>query len=130
MTYVHVFDGEEIISTELLLLSSDTIYSFLGGTLACAFDKRPNDLLKHEVCRHGISAGMEDFVLGGGYGRRDGIFRYKLSFAPSGTVAFRGGRAVHDPERYGHLIERRRRYEHAPGREWEPRETFFPAYRS
>ena len=45
LTYVHVFAGEQIVSTELLLLSPDTVYSFLGGTLPDFFEMRPNDLL-------------------------------------------------------------------------------------
>ena len=41
-----VSKGNTPISTEFLLLSKDTIYSYLGGTNADFFNCRPNDFLK------------------------------------------------------------------------------------
>lgn len=128
LSYVHVFDGEKMISTELLLLSPDTIYSFLGGTLSSCFEKRPNDLLKHEVIEWGAARGFKHYVLGGGISAGDGIFTYKRAFDPSGIHPFFVRRIQHSPERYDQLTWKRMRYEHAKKNNWKPREDFFPAY--
>jgi hypothetical protein len=128
LTYVHVFAGEQIISTELLLLSSDAIYSFLGGTLPAYFDMRPNDLLKHEVIEWGGGRGFRHYVLGGGITAGDGIYIYKRAFDPSGVYHFFVRRIVHDPERYDRLVEEHIAYERKRGTDWKPRDGFFPAF--
>lgn len=128
--FAHVLDAGRVVSTELVLRSSRRLYSYLGGTLAEAFDKRPNDLLKHEVAEWGRSQGLSAYVLGGGYGGPDGIFKYKLSFAPAGEVPFRVGRAVHDLDAVRGLVDRRRAFAAASGAAWSPRQGFFPAYRA
>src|ERR1035438_1807073 len=86
--YFHALIGGAVVSTELVLVSAQRVYSFLGGTDAAWFHVRPNDLLKVEIMNWARSAGKTEFVLGGGYARGDGIYRYKLSFAPSGSVPF------------------------------------------
>lgn len=128
--FFHVLSEDRVVSTELVLVSVRHLYSFLGGTLADAFDLRPNDLLKHEVIEWGRSQGKKAFVLGGGYGGEDGIFKYKLSFAPNGAVPFRVMRLVHRPEEATRLVAKRQAYESAQGTPWEPRAGFFPPYRS
>jgi hypothetical protein len=127
--FAHVRSGDRIVSTELVLRSARHLYSFLGGTLADAFEMRPNDLLKHAIVEWGIGEGLSAFVLGGGYGGPDGIFRYKLAFAPQGEIPFRTGRAIHDAAGYAELVEARRVHEGRTGT-WAPRETHFPAYRA
>jgi hypothetical protein len=47
--YVHALHGDDVVSSELVLLSEQTAYSFLGGTDSKAFELRPNDLLKWEL---------------------------------------------------------------------------------
>ena len=79
--FFHVLDAGRVVSTELVLISADNMYSFLGGTLADSFDKRPNELLKHEGMLWGRQADKQTFVLGGGYAENDGIFRYKKAFS-------------------------------------------------
>ena len=113
----HVLDGEQVVSTELALLSATSAYSFLGGTDEAAFELRANDLLKHELILWAKEAGKRRFVLGGGQREDDGIFRYKRSFAPHGLVPFELGTRILDPERYAEL---------SAGRET----AHFPAYRS
>ena len=88
-----------------MLVSERNAYSFLGGTASDAFELRPNDLLKWELILWLKSAGKRRFVLGGGYGADDGIFRYKRSFAPHGLVPFFVGRRVLEPELYRDLTE-------------------------
>ena len=112
------------------VVSESHIYSFLGGTRAEAFDLRPNDLLKHEIILWGQRSGKRAFVLGGGYGGPDGIFRYKLSFAPKGEVPFRTSQIVFECDAYDRLVAMRAAWEVRQGREWQPRPGFFPAYRA
>ena len=125
--FVHVLDQGLLVSTELVLCSARHLYSFLGGTLPEAFPKRANDLLKHAVHTWGPGAGKAAYVLGGGYGGPDGIFRYKLSFAPGGEVSFRVATATHDPAAVERLVAARRAHE---GPEWSPGESWFPPYRA
>lgn len=121
----HVWDGDRIVSTELVLCSRTHVYSFLGGTRSEAFAKRPNDLLKHEVCLWGSRTGRTAFVLGGGYAPDDGIYRYKLSFAPMGAVGFSVGQRTLLPQASADLVAARREADPA----WAPREGWFPPYR-
>lgn len=128
--FFHVLAGQRVVSTELVLASPTHLYSFLGGTLAEAFADRPNDLLKHAVVEWGGRTGRRAYVLGGGYGGPDGIFRYKQSFAPGGVVPFSVGSAVHDPAAVERLVLHRAAFERARGVDWTPRSGYFPPYRS
>ncbi|MFY1575471.1 lipid II:glycine glycyltransferase FemX [Verrucosispora sp. WMMD703] len=127
--FFHAQHQGRVISTELVLISSRNMYSFLGGTDEEAFDLRPNDLLKYEIFRWGHHHGQRRFLLGGGYAPDDGIFRYKKSFAPQNLLTFSTGSRVLDQSRYdaltqAHIAEARRR---DPG--WSPQPDFFPEYR-
>ncbi|MEV0005016.1 GNAT family N-acetyltransferase [Micromonospora sp. NPDC050980] len=128
--FFHARHQGRVVSTELVLASGDVLYSYLGGTDRDAFDSRPNDLLKVEICRWGQERGKNWFVLGGGYRPDDGIFRYKRAFAPGGLTPFEVCTRVLDAEAYrrleqAHLREGRRR---DPA--WSPAADFFPAYRA
>ena len=129
LVHVRTPDGE-IVSTELVLASKTHLYSFLGGTRASAFSDRPNDLLKHAVCEWGIESGRTDFVLGGGYRERDGIFNYKASFAPGGEVMFEVGERIFSDEACAQLVGQRAAWERGQGHDWAPKQGFFPAYRA
>lgn len=119
--YFFVMDGNKCISTELVLHSKTTIYSYLGGTQEDYFTYRPNDLLKYEIINWGIENKMSRFILGGGYGENDGIFRYKKSFAPHGVVDFYVGKKIYDVEKYNKLCA---------GKIIDENSGFFPLYRS
>lgn len=116
--------ADELVSTELVLQSGRSLYSFLGGTRKEAFAHAPNDLLKHAVIEYGHATGRTSYVLGGGYTPGDGIFRYKRSFDVDGVRPFYGVRLTADPELYQALTGR---HAAAVG-ELPPR--FFPAYRA
>jgi hypothetical protein len=126
----HVIHQKQVVSSELVLLSESHAYFFLGGTLAEAFDLRPNDLLQHETFRWCRDAGKKALVLGGGYRGSEGLLRYKKSFAPGGEVPFRVGAKVHEPEQVAGLLEDRRRWELGRGVDWRPAPDFFPPYRA
>jgi hypothetical protein len=127
--FLYAEHGGRVVSSELVLVSERAAYSFLGGTRDDAFDLRPNDLVKHHVILWAREQGRDRFVLGGGYQPDDGIFRYKLSFAPGGVVPFHTGARLLDAERAGVLVRARHRHAAAAGTEWAPRPGYFPPYR-
>lgn len=103
--YIHVAYENKVISTELVLYDDTTCYSFLGGTNSEYFHLRPNDFLKFEIIKWAKTQGLKNFVLGGGYGKDDGIFRYKKSLAPNGVCDFFIGKKIFDKEKYDKLVE-------------------------
>ncbi|MGI9651856.1 GNAT family N-acetyltransferase [Chryseobacterium sp. RLHN22] len=90
----NIYDGDVVVSSELLLISDNSVFSFLGGTLEAYFDKRPNDFLKFEVINWARENGFDYYILGGGYGYEDGIFKYKKSFFPDNVVTYKTGRLI------------------------------------
>ncbi|MFC9335674.1 GNAT family N-acetyltransferase [Arthrobacter sp. NPDC057009] len=125
--YAHILFEDKIISSELVLVSKDSAYSFLGGTDKDAFDLRPNDYLKYEIIRWAKSQGKQHFVLGGGASPGDGIERYKRSFAPDGSVDFITGQRILLPDVYNELS--RRSQTDATEGELPTAPAFFPEYR-
>lgn len=99
-----VYDKNIPISSELLLVSNTSIYSFLGGTNADYFNKRPNDYLKFQAINWARENKKMYYVLGGGYGFEDGIFRYKKSFFPNDVVKYFTGRYVINKSKYLDLV--------------------------
>ncbi len=94
--FFHVLAEGRVVSTELCFVSAEHVYSFVGGTSPEAFELRANDLLNTRSSAGRKKPERKTFVLGGGYGAADGIFRYKLSFAPKGERPFRVGTRVFD----------------------------------
>jgi hypothetical protein len=92
------------ISSELLLISEHSIYSFLGGTDDNYFDKRPNDFLKFEALNWSRNQGKKHYVLGGGYKLEDGIFKYKKGFFPDDIVNYYTGRKILNKKIYDQLV--------------------------
>jgi hypothetical protein len=128
--FFHAKKNDTIISSELVLVSEERIYSFLGGTKEEAFEYRPNDYLKHSIIEWGIIQNKREFILGGGYEKNDGIYKYKKSFAPDGEVPFFIGKVIFNREVYEKCVSLRRKYELEHGHNWEPNPNFFPEYRS
>lgn len=122
VTYFHAIYEGRIVSTELVLYGSRNCYSYLGGTDCDYFDVRPNDFLKYEIIKWAKKKGLKNFVFGGGYGADDGIFQYKLSFAPHGKYDFHVGRKIFDREAYKKLVSLRTQE--------TLNEEYFPIYRS
>ncbi|MGI8610426.1 MAG: GNAT family N-acetyltransferase [Candidatus Dormibacteria bacterium] len=118
------------VSAELVLTSSNHAYSFLGGTLASAFELRPNDLLKFEAIRTLRDQGLSHYVLGGGPQPGDSMFRYKRSFAPGGVVDFMVGERVFDQAAYDELVRRAAGRAARTGNAGPPQPGFFPTYRA
>lgn len=122
--YVHVLYEDKVISTELVLYGKENSYSFLGGTKSDYFNLRPNDFLKFEIIKWAKTKGLKRFILGGGYGEDDGIFRYKKSFAPNGIHKFYIGKRAFNIDKYNELMDIRNRdfnFDHET--------KYFPQYR-
>lgn len=128
--YFHATYEGQIVSSELVLVSANSVYSFLGGTEHTSFSVRPNDLLKHEITLWAKAKGKQHFVLGGGYQPNDGIFRYKKAFAPNGLVSFRTGERILKHREYHKLVEMRKQSVIADGKSWDPLPEYFPQYRA
>lgn len=124
--FFHAIYEDKVISTELVLISEENMYSYLGGTLADFFDLRPNDLLKHNIILWGHENHKKCFILGGGYEENDGIYHYKKAFAPDCNLPFKTGTKIYDSNVYEELTRLRKEVE--PG--WVPDARFFPEYRS
>lgn len=125
-----IYFEEKPISSELLLVSDDSIFSFLGGTDENFFDKRPNDFLKVEALNWARLQNKKYYVLGGGYGFEDGIFKYKKSFFPNDVVSYSTGRKILNQQIYDDLVKQVSKYrksielEELEGND----ESFFPLY--
>ncbi len=123
--YFHACKDGKVVSTELVLCSEKYAYSFLGGTLSDYYDYRPNDFLKNEVLKWCNRTGREKFILGGGYHKDDGIYRYKKCFTPDPDVPFYIGRYIFDQEVYNKAIEAR--VSEDPN--FDRKTGYFPTYR-
>ena len=125
-----VYFENTIVSSELLLISKDSIYSFLGGTDEKYFEKRPNDFLKVEALNWARNQGKKYYVLGGGYGLEDGIFKYKKGFFPNDVVNYYTGRKILNKTIYDQLVRKISLLRQDKGLEElnTKDDTFFPLY--
>lgn len=115
-------DGEPV-SAELVLVSADSVYFFLGGTLVEGFPMRANEMLKFEVIKWAKGMGKQNYVLGGGFVPHDGLERYKRSFAPQGIRHFVTGQRIIDADAYDSLVTAHQGASNPDG-------SFFPRYRA
>ena len=106
--FFHVMYEEKVISTELVIYGAENCYSYLGGTDSEYFELRPNDFLKYEIIKWAKEKGLQNFVLGGGYGTDDGIFQYKASFAPHGIKEYYIGKSIFNENSYLKLCDIRK----------------------
>lgn len=127
--FFHTLQDDRAVSCDLVLLSADHCYYFLGGTLESAFGLGPNYLLKHRIALWAAARGLKGYVLGGGYEPGDGLFRYKRAYARAGEVMFNSFDAVHDEAAARDLEAARASFEKAAGRDWTPKPGYFPSYR-
>jgi sugar O-acyltransferase (sialic acid O-acetyltransferase NeuD family) len=124
-----IFKDKIAISSELLLLNSTTMYSFLGGTLENYFDFRPNDFLKMEAIKWGRANGYANYILGGGRSNDDSLYKYKKSFFPKNDdVIYYTGRKIINEVVYEKLTTLARKYTYKLNKK-DIVEDFFPLYR-
>lgn len=125
----HALHNQRIVSSELLLISANHLYSFLAGTLEEGYRCRANPLLRHGVHLWGQAQGKQQVVLGGGYSGQDSLLRFKQQFARNGNVPFTVGAQILNRHLYQTLIDTRAAWEREQGNNWSPADGFFPAYR-
>lgn len=101
--YYYAVHQDRIVSCELVLVSDTFGHSFLGGTDRAAMEVAPNNLLKFEIMKDLRARGCRQFILGGGSQPGDGIFKYKLAFAPDGARPSIVGGHIYDPTAYDKL---------------------------
>lgn len=123
--YFHVLKDGKVVSTELVLCSEKYAYSFLGGTLTDYYEFRPNDFLKNEIIKWCNQKGIQKFILGGGYHKEDGIYKYKRGFTKAPDVPFFIGKYIFNQKLYDMAIETRAKEDSEFNRE----NGYFPAYR-
>ena len=118
---VLTFKDEIAIASEIVLLSNDSLFSFIGGTLSNYFNLRPNEILKHDVIDWGFKKGFKYYVLGGGLGKEDGIYVYKKTFFPNDEHPFVVGKKIINEKIYNELAAMQNSDDNDSG--------FFPIYR-
>ena len=126
----HAMYEGEVIASNLVLVSQDSIYYYLAGSDENYFKMNPNQLLTTAAFQWGIEHGKKYCVLGGGYDGYDGVFQYKKAFAPSGVVPFLVGKHIFNLQEYQTQCTKRKSHELDNGRSWSESEMFFPAYRT
>lgn len=103
--YYGLLDGE-IVTCELVLFDGVYGHSFLGGTRPEAFASAANQILKRAMIRDLKQRGCAYYLLGGGQRADDGVYRYKLAYAPDGAMPSRIGGDIYLKDRYDDLRER------------------------
>lgn len=102
--YMFAQNDSSDISTELVIYSKEYAHSFLGGTFSEFFNLCPNNALKHSIVQELKKKGVKYFILGGGYTKNDGIFKYKKSFNEDGILDFYIGKKIHNKSIYQNLV--------------------------
>lgn len=116
------------ISTEFILLSESTVFSYLGGTLSEYFHTRPNDFLKINVMDWGRENGRTYYVLGGGRKNDDQLYKYKKNFFPKQEdLVYYTGRKIVLPEIYQELVDQ---FLEQDKKTPSIDDGYFPAYRT
>lgn len=117
------------ISTEFILLSNNTAFSYLGGTLSEYFNSRPNDFLKFNTIKWLYDLKIKYYVLGGGRKNGDGLYTYKKSFfANDDDVIYYTGQKIIDQSAYDELCKLTFKEYNLDKKQTEGI-TFFPSYR-
>ena len=104
---VLIYVEDHPISTELLIVNEDVMYSYLGGTISDYFKLRPNDFLKIEMIKWGLQNNINYYALGGGRKDGDSLYQYKKAFFPKDEdVMFYTGRKVINKGHYKNLMQK------------------------
>lgn len=81
-TIAFTCNGDQSISTELLINYKQQLFAYLGGTDADYFFMRPNDFLRVEVIKWAISNKIISYTLGGGIEDGDQLYKSKKPYFP------------------------------------------------
>jgi lipid II:glycine glycyltransferase (peptidoglycan interpeptide bridge formation enzyme) len=128
MYFFASYEGVDV-SAELVLISDDKIYFFLGGTDEEAYYLRSSEFLKYEIMKWGIDQKKKYYVLGGGYTRDDSLFSFKKSFAPDGCMPYYVGNMIYNEKIYQQLVDDNNLKVIEKGLEIDSNDNYFPLYR-
>jgi hypothetical protein len=120
-----VFLDGKMISAALCIREGSTLIYHLGASDETSRRLGVNVFKFHSIALWARRNGLHVFHLGGGHREGDSLFVFKHRFNPKGTLEFKVGRKVHQPQVYARLVESWKRY-HAR----EPPQRYFPAYRA
>ncbi|KAA1246934.1 NeuD/PglB/VioB family sugar acetyltransferase [Aquimarina sp. RZ0] len=124
-----VYKDFKPISTELVLLDEDTLYSYLGGTLSDYFYTRPNDFLKIEIINWARQYNYKYYVLGGGRVDNDNLYKYKKTFFPNDEdIVYYTGRKIINTDIYKDLVAKECDKDKILEQE-DIQKNYFPLYR-
>ncbi len=115
----------EIVAGTLYLHDNDNVYSYLGGANHAFQRIRPSNLIVSEAIKWAKRSEKKRLVLGGGYKKDDGIFRFKSSFS-SYRALFKVYKQIHSQMNYETLCRAWSDYYQTELGSTE----YFPAYRS
>jgi serine/alanine adding enzyme len=114
---------DEIVGGAIFLADGRFAHYHLSGTTDAGRELKAGTLLVHAGAEWAAERGCELLHLGGGTSGADSLFAFKKSFGGE-TYGYAFATLVADAERYAALVERRRREDEPPRRD------FFPAYRA
>ncbi|GAA4282100.1 NeuD/PglB/VioB family sugar acetyltransferase [Gaetbulibacter aestuarii] len=124
-----IYHENNPISTELLIINDDIIFSFLGGTISEYFSMRPNDFLKIEVIKWAIENDLKYYALGGGRKNGDSLYQYKKSFFPNDDdVMFYTGRKIINKKVYSQLMKTHINDSKTIDQNYKDPDEYFPLY--
>jgi hypothetical protein len=129
VVFFHALHENQVVSTELQLISQTHTYAFLGGTTEKGLSLKANPALRHRTNVWGSENGKSYMVFGGSHRENDGLFEFKKRFAPQSLKMFQVGTRVFHPGQYMRIIEQRQVWAAGQGQQWAPIEGFFPVYR-
>ncbi len=122
--YFFVMKGDVEIAVELVFISDEKIYYYLGGSNEEYFGIRPNDLLNYEIIKWGVDNNRKYYILGGGFRYNDNLFKYKKDFAPESIYSYKVGVKIYNQEVYNTLTKNMNTSKLS-----NKQNSFFPLYR-
>jgi hypothetical protein len=118
------FDGHTVAGG-LFFQDATEIYWHLSAADLRYTHARPVNVYVYETIRAALGTGRQRMIMGGGYGKDDGVFRFKTNFSPL-RAPFCTYERIHDPVAYAALSDEWARYHGAPVEAGK----FFPSYRA
>jgi serine/alanine adding enzyme len=116
---------DQVVAGGLFFQGGQELYWHLSAANMEFSRVRPVDKYVWETIRWAARSGKQRMLLGGGYKKNDGVFRFKAGFSPL-RAEFCTYRKVHDEQAYKTLSRAWSAYYQADLSEAD----FFPAYRS
>lgn len=124
VVYVFACDGDEPLSTEMMVFRDGSSYAYLAGTLTEALSGNSTTLATAGAMLIARERGSREHILAGGVTNtvEDSLLHFKRGFTRDGDRQYFTGEQVFLAEEYERLC--------APAHEQRAESTFFPFYRA